>query len=143
MELIKHNTPEDIIAAYWHFEENGMTLEDFLQSEGGATTGDSEEVTFTGAEELAGIKENGFWGFCDPKTKTVNVWIGENADPEEIIFFLGHEIGHASGKPLPPTGDEVQDEIAEERRADEYGEVTQKAFIWLKELIPSVFTEKR
>ncbi len=135
MELIKHNTAEEIIAAYWHFDENDMNIEDFVLSGGEAETADGETVSFSGADELTAIKENGFWGYCDPKTKIVNVWIGENARHEEIIYFLAHEIGHATGKPVK--GDSVKAQAAEERRADEYGRVAQQAFIWLTELMPS------
>jgi len=135
MKLIKHNSAEQIIAAYWHFDENDMTIEDFLLSDGEAETEDGEAVSFSGADELAAMKENGFWGYCDPKTKTVNVWIGEKADAEAIIYFLAHEVGHATGKQIK--GDSVKVQAAEERRADEYGRVAQQAFIWLKELIPS------
>ena len=135
MKLIKHKTAEEVIAAYWHFDENEMTIEDFVQSDGEAETVDGETVSFSGADELAAIKDNGFWGYCDPKTKIVNVWIGENADPETIIYFLAHEIGHATEKKIK--GDSVKAQAAEERRADEYGEVAQQAFVWLKELMPS------
>jgi hypothetical protein len=133
MNLVKYNSPEEILAAFWHFEENDLTLEEFLESKGKAITEDGEEMEFSGRDEFEAVKRNGFWGYCHPETKTIHVWIGEMKDPEELIFFLAHELGHATGKTVD-TGNEVQDLIDEEERANGYGEVARQAFKWLKEL---------
>lgn len=120
--------------------KHDLTIEEFLKCEAGGLTAEGEPVTFTGADELEAVKANGFWGFCDPQTKTIHVWVGEGTDPEEIIFFLGHEIGHASGTPVEDSGDELKDEMAEQQRADEYGEAARQASKWLKELLPAHFS---
>lgn len=134
LKLVRHETPESILAAYWHADENGLTVEELLASELTGSTEGGEEITCTVSDELDAIKRMGFWGYATPDNE-IHVWVSEDASPAGVMFFLGHEIGHRSGMPVD-TGNPLQDEANEERRADEYGKAAMQAYEWLKELFP-------
>lgn len=134
LKLVRHETPESILSAYWHADENGLTIEELLASDLTGNTEGGEEITCSVRDELEAINRLGFWGYAAPNGE-IHVWVSERSIPAAVMFFLGHEIGHRSGKQVD-TGNPVQDEADEERRADEYGMAAMLAFKWLHELFP-------
>ena len=72
--------------------------------------------TFTGF--LKRIERMGRWAFVETLAKppVVHYWASPGTPAASLAFMLGHELGHISGKP-------ARGAMAEEDRADEYGEV--------------------
>lgn len=73
------------------------------------------------SEMVKSIRAEGFWGFCDTKRNVVRYWAAPNLPRWKLLYLLGHEVGHASGKP-------VRGMIAEENRANTYGAAVESVF---------------
>lgn len=78
-------------------------------------------------EEIEAHEEEGFWGFADLNSYSIHVWVSATNTPplENLIFFLGHELGHLTKNEYE--GDEFE---LEECRADEFGAVAAQAATW-------------
>lgn len=72
---------------------------------------------------LPRLEDLGMWAFTDVRAKppVVRYWAAPNVQREQLAMMLGHELGHATGKPC-------RDHAAEEERADEYGRVAAEVF---------------
>ncbi len=64
------------------------------------------------------IQRQGMWAFVDTKASppVVHYWHDGKRSEMELAFMLGHELGHVTGR-------KARGFVAEEHRADEYGEV--------------------
>ncbi len=79
---------------------------------------------FTYDEMLKAVRQQKHWAFVRvPKEKNVaaviHFWAAKDVAPAEVARMLGHELGHISGEIL-------EDEAAEEERADRYGAVAEQ-----------------
>jgi hypothetical protein len=83
---------------------------------------------------LVGVKQQGQWAFVETKAKppVVHYWQDGTKSPEDMMFMLGHELGHLVGKKLRGWNEEM--------RADDYGWVA--AALWRK-LAPSRSERRR
>lgn len=86
-----------------------------------AETVSGEVVTMTEAELLQALEDQGMWGFFDQVTRTIHAWASPTADPADVLHMIAHEIGHA-------TGEQADDDLEEEQRADAFGVVAAEAF---------------
>ena len=123
-----HDSPESVHRAMW--EESavaaGMTYEQMLAES--VACGEDEhgnEIEFSHEQELAGIRQQGCWGFVDARTNMIHAWASDSAPREFILHMLAHEIGHVTDEPHP-------DELQEEMRAEQFGRVAKLAY----ELLP-------
>lgn len=132
LRLVRHRTIGSLMQAYFT-GENGETfpLEELKTAGFGALTVDSEgnhgEREFTFDQFAATIRREGFWGFATPKQGCVHVWVSRRANPFDVAFFLGHEVGHTQGRT-------ARSHLSEEIRADRYGVAARQALRWLVEL---------
>ena len=123
-ELIIHKTPESIIEAFWHCPLSEIT-------DMGGVDENGDEVSFSAEQMIAGIEHMGVWGFSQQESNTVQIYVGPDAERKNVLFVLGHELGHL-------TGEQLEDESAEEERADLYGAAVLQAVEWADNL-----TQKR
>ena len=65
-------------------------------------------------------KDTKVWGWVEYKTRTLHLFISEDADIFELIELLSHEIGHFQ-RPRYPFGHD------EEKKAEQYRKVTTTA----------------
>lgn len=129
-ELVLFETPEALMSFYWRLDEQGMTWDEFRECQGFDPEGN--EIQVTPDDEIGSIREQGFWGFSSEKEKKVYAWIAPDADPPDIMFFFGHELGHTVGKPVRGYMRTTAATMKEENRADEYGSVAMLAYEWLE-----------
>lgn len=68
---------------------------------------------------LKAVRECGLWAFCmtEAKPPVVHYWHAADANRAHLVYVLGHEVGHVSGRPLRS----MRNAWREECRADEYG----------------------
>lgn len=79
---------------------------------------------FSYEEMLRAVRRQKHWAFVRvPKEKgvaaVIHFWAAAEVPVERVAHMLGHELGHISGTIL-------DDEAAEEKRADGYGDVAKK-----------------
>jgi hypothetical protein len=115
MNVVWHKSAEEVFRAYWGdaIDDDGVTL--------CALTGDGDPVESSMDEALYAIRQQGVWGFADTEGEVIHAWADGSADPALVIHMLAHEIGHLTGTPNC-------DDLAEELRADEYGDVAAQAY---------------
>lgn len=105
VKWVLFSSPAKLLRAYWTLiaRENGCKASDIV------ITGDM----------LAAIRRQRMWAFVSVKTKipVVRYWHEPDVDRGDLAMMLGHELGHATGKPRRGH--------AEEDRADEYGLVAE------------------
>lgn len=119
-----YESPEAVLRAFWKgpAEAEGLDVDELLaEGEGGGLTFEDAEVTFTTAEQLEGMREQGCWGFVDTNSATIHAWADPGVNPEMLIHFLAHEVGHKTGEP-------ESDSLREELRAELYGSRAAIAF---------------
>lgn len=112
----QHKTPEALVRA---FLPKGTKLADVavgLSNDGETVT--SEE---SGHDFVKAVTRNGFWGFADTREGVIHFWENGKTSAATLCYFFGHELGHLTGKP-------ARGMVAEERRADEYATVAERAF---------------
>lgn len=125
MELKGYKTPEECFAAYFGLE----SMEELSESESlGGLNSDGEEVILSDEDIFDGMRQLGVWGWVDD-SDVIHYWRSEDVDNSIVMHFLGHEIGHR-------TGEQLEDPIAEEERAEEFGRAAAKAFELLSKMIP-------
>jgi hypothetical protein len=125
--LVIHDTPESILSAHWE-----IPWEELSQGTMGGYGEDGvEEISWN--RVLEGMHVEKFWGYASKDQHEIHVWVKEDADPSDVIFFLGHELGHLAGEQIK--GDSMEDEVAEENRANEYAEVAKQALQWTNQLL--------
>lgn len=130
MKLVRYESPELLLGAFASTPDEVNTFEDIADMT--AQNLDGDEVICSPTEMVESIRKMGMWGFADAES-TVHFWVDPNASPADVMFFLGHEIGHLSGTALPQVG--KPEDIAEEQRADEYGNAAKLAYQWMNELV--------
>ena len=69
------------------------------------------------------------WGHCKSDTGEVSVWIDPEATDEDVLFLLGHELGHIEEEPPIKIRSHEDFEEHKERRADSYGRVASAAWV--------------
>lgn len=128
-----HDSPEAVLREYWKgpAEAEGLDVDELLlESEGGGLTFDGEEVTFTTAEQLEGMRRQGCWGFVDTNSGQIHAWAAPDIAPEMLMHLLGHEIGHVTGEAHP-------DPLLEELRAEQFGRVAAVAYHLASKTLPA------
>jgi hypothetical protein len=77
-----------------------------------------------------GILNMGAWAFAGrrPGVSVIHYWAAPHVDSLHLAYFLGHEVGHVSGKQLRSR----RNAWREEMRADEYGAA---AYLALKHVL--------
>lgn len=121
-KYIRHKSPEDIWAEHWGVDPSELE---------GSTVGfsnleDGRKVSPLSNDVLMEtLREMGVWGYAEPSSGEVHFWADDSTSDEKILYFLGHEIGHLSGKPFKA-------DHLEEQRAELFAAVTQEAFEALK-----------
>lgn len=123
LSIIWHPTPEAVTNAMWApiAEAEGLSAEDLADGELGGVDAEGNEVeSITIAQACENIRQCGCWGFVDTNTNTIHAWAADDADPSVVLHMLAHEIGHL-------TGDPCDDHLAEELRAETFGQVAAEA----------------
>jgi hypothetical protein len=115
--LVRYETPEDVFKAMFGDEEGEIGF-DALDSKG-------VESTVSLEDGLKGIRKTGIYGFVDKEEMIIHMWLDPTTiNMLDLLFFLGHEIGHSITEPeLPHTH-----ELDEEQRADGYAFASSEAY---------------
>lgn len=105
----------------------GMFDEDYFDDgwELGGETRDHEgnEGTIGEAGIRKGVEANGIWGFVEDNT--IHMWADlDRITFENLLFFIGHEIGHT----VPDSKLPDEDPLKDEQRADGYGFAAKEAY---------------
>lgn len=119
-----HNSAQSVHRAMWEpvAASEGITYDDMMaDSVGVATSADGVDFELSHADELAALEAQGCWAFVDTKAGIIHAWVSPYAPRSRVVHMLAHEIGHMVGTPL-------DDDIAEEMRAEEFGRVAAMAF---------------
>ena len=125
MEIKGYKTPEECFAAYFGLE----SAEELSEAESfGGLSSEGEEVILSDKDIFDGIRQQGVWGWVDD-SDVIHYWRSTNVDNSVVMHFIGHEIGHR-------TGEQLEDPIAEEERAEEFGFSAAKAFELLSKKRP-------
>jgi hypothetical protein len=121
VKWVKYRRPRDLVRTF--FKGMGATLDDVA-----SIHASNSSVGFSVEQMLEGIRAQGRWAFCETKERPVVVryWHNGQQSYEDLAFMLGHELGHVLGKP-------VNAPIAEELRADEYGEAASLVYSHLND----------
>jgi len=115
--LKKYNTIDDIILSPYH--DGDINKEDIDGLVGFDLEGNEHEFSFEEYKNY--LIQQGYWGWVD-NNNVIHYWVGNpDVSIEELLFFFGHEIGHRIGEPL-------ENEVEEEKRANEYGLVAELAY---------------
>lgn len=128
LSIVWHDSPESIYRAMWEQAANeaGVSYEDLIEGSNVGETEDGEVFEFTHEQAIDGMHTQGCWGFVDTKTNTINAWAADDVNAATVIHFLAHEIGHI-------TGDQHDDDMQEEMRAEQFGRVAALAYtLWLE-----------
>lgn len=115
-----YDSPEAVLREYWRgpAEAEGLDVDELLlEGEGGGLTFGGEEVTFTTAEQLEGMRRQGCWGFVNTDSGQIHAWAAPDIAPEMLMHLLGHVTGEAHPDPLQ-----------EELRAEQFGGVAAVAY---------------
>jgi hypothetical protein len=101
--------------------------EDILDVEIEGETADGAVVTSNIGAQVVATEKMGYWGFAETwaTPPVIHLWVSPGAAPEDVVELIGHELGHITGTP-------AADDIEEELRAHEYGQVARSAFEALK-----------
>lgn len=121
--LKRYESIDDLLLASFQTEEEQFTMEEMKASMFGGLDGLQQEVEFGYDVQRDGIEKQGYWGFINTDTKVIHYWIKSDAEVpiQELIHFFGHEIGHG-------TGVQLEDDFAEEMRAEDFGHVAALAY---------------
>ena len=122
VQIVWHDSPEAVDAAHWKplCDDEGITLEELQSGVAVGSDSNGEEVEMTHEQMIQSMRDMGFWGFVDTKTRTIHAWADPATPDNAIMEFLGHEIGHVTGMPDAR-------EWEEEMRADQYGGLVKMA----------------
>ena len=92
---------------------------------------DTMEMPFETEKQIH--EETGYYGWVD-EDKIIHFWIDrtKNIPIEELLHFLGHEIGHQIGTP------NINSAYKEELRADEYGFAARLAYDFTQKIMKRV-----
>lgn len=71
--------------------------------------------------DVATLDDQPMWAFADTENFLIHAFAGPDVALGEVMRMIGHEIGHLVGTPC-------DDPIAEERRADAFGDVAALAY---------------
>lgn len=118
MELRVYQSAREIAEVY--FSAAGLPPDEVEVV--GMLSGSYEEVEFTLDEFVVALEGNPMWGFVDTLASppVIHAWASPGASLEELVALMAHEIGHV-------TGEALEDDEAEERRADEFAAVAVQA----------------
>lgn len=122
-----HESAESLHQALWGdiATETGSSYRQMMEDTvlmGADASGEEMEISYL--QEIDGIKAMKCWGFIDMHAATIHAWAAPDADPAMILHMLAHEVGHATGSPDP-------DEVEEEMRAEQFGQVAKLAYAML------------
>lgn len=125
----KYSTARAILDKFWSFGNDDIGTDEVEM--GGVTT-DGEHVTLSMDQQLESIQQDGFWGYYDKHENVIHAWISDNVAPNDLLFFLGHELGHVwNDNPvtIDPEGLTESEKTAflDEVYADRFGAVAMHA----------------
>ena len=119
-----HNSAQSVHRAMWEpvAASEGITYDDMMaDSVGVATSADGIDFELSHADETASLESQACWAFVDTGAGIIHAWVSPDAPRSRVVHMFAHEIGHMVGTPL-------DDDIAEEMRAEEFGRVAAMAF---------------
>jgi hypothetical protein len=116
VKLIRYDDLKECVAASCACEGESI---DNAETWGG-TDQDGKEVSYPLEKMLEGLNEQGIWGFAHGPRNTIHYWMNETADPQQIHWFLAHELAHLF---MP----EVANDYEEEMQAERIGAIAAKA----------------
>ena len=119
-----HNSAQSVHRAMWEpvAASEGITYDDMMaDSAGVATSADGIDFELSHADEMTALESQGCWAFVDTPAGIIHAWASPDAPRSRVVHMFAHEIGHMVGAPL-------DDDIAEEMRAEEFGRVAAMAF---------------
>lgn len=122
--IVWHTTPENVFYAMWEAAclAEGITAAEFPATTViGVSSPGGENEAMTVEQVVDSIRDMGMWGFVDTETRTIHAWADPATAPGDVLHMLAHEAGHVTGEPL-------DDEEAEELRADAFGAVAAEAY---------------
>ena len=122
MNITYYDSAESIYTAFWNGVAERAEI-DPAELEGAEIgfSQDGEEFSISKAAILDGMEAEKAWCFVDKDTGHIHTWFSAECPMEKRLFMLGHEIGHMQGT-------ELDDDEAEEKRADEYGYAAAEAY---------------
>ena len=103
--IVRHDTIEALLEVMWgvHYQELSCGMFGGIDANG-------EDCEWALSEMIDGIRESGCYG-CIGHDNVIHVWIGQGADPRNVLALLAHERGHAI---KPHHRDDLDDEIKAE-----------------------------
>ena len=119
-----HDSPQSVHRAMWEpvAASEGITYEGMMSdSVGVASSADGVDFELSYADEMAALESQGCWAFVDTEAGVIHAWVSPDVPRLRVVHMFAHEIGHMVGTPL-------DDDIAEEMRAEEFGRVAAMAF---------------
>ena len=121
VNIKRYHALEALLEEYW-----GAPIEELLEGGIGGETDSGEEVEIPFLMVIEDIRATGIYGFAEKEENTIHYWIEPSvASDDDIVSFLGHELGHLAGE-------QSQDDIAEEKRAEMFASVAVESFNMLK-----------
>ena len=116
IKVIRFKTLEKLIESYWK-----VPFKEYVRSDGSFVGGNGKSVKgLTTKDEIDCYRHLGFWGYSDKEKNIIYIWIDKKKKPNTLHFFA-HEIGHLTGK-------QFKNLTKEENRAEEFAQVTLKAY---------------
>jgi hypothetical protein len=136
LRIVWHTTPESVHTAYWQpvLEAEGIAPDEIASSTIHAESVDGETVELEEGAVLDAMRSQKCWGFFDGEHRVIHAWAAPDADPATVIRLLAHEIGHG-------TGEQREEDIEEEARAEAFGVVAAQAFSFWQQRAPAPTTE--
>ncbi|QZA70823.1 hypothetical protein AH06_40 [Erwinia phage AH06] len=100
-EVCWHDTPEEIHRAHWTniADSMQMSYEDFFKAARVGQLHDNTPVEITGEQEIADMRTQGCYAFCNWVTWQLHIWVGDlpHDDPrtEELLHtMIASELAH-------------------------------------------------
>lgn len=117
VDIKKYKELNDLLESYW-----GCPIGEIAKSNIGGETDGGGEIEIPFAVMAESIRIYGIYGFAEKATNTIHLWIDQaKATDETVIALLGHELGHLCGE-------QCEDDIEEERRAELFSLVAVESF---------------
>jgi hypothetical protein len=126
--LIRYATPEEVFAHMWSGDD--VNPDDLRDASFPMLRKDGSEVEMTHAEVIESLTRMGCWAHADVLNNAIHVWIGD-APVALVVEMIGHELGHLSDLGRDPrtlTAGDAEIDLAEERRADMFGDIAAMAY---------------
>ena len=128
-EFKLYQTVESVMDALDDCEADDRLPGEKIESVFSTIDSNGEQEDISNEKVAESIKAMGIFGFADMQNHSIHLWL----DPDlinqgDLIYFLGHELGHMAPLPNCFSSDPVQANIEEETRAEWFAAVAHEAY---------------